>query len=321
MAHEVPLQIRQRLAEVLHNLKNAVGQQAARDYLTRISSEEPVEVEPGAEVCDDSWMEFSNNECITDAGSPSYPTPLSSCGQIEEPPLQRADSHTDADSRHPVSLPQTACLKTSAGSITEEGCSKHRQVSTTDSKRGIYNDDTLKALVENTPRKNLLDCLAIHWEVMKTDGIFAMPSRQVFIWTLEGNSKQVRRLHHYLVLRHLDTEHDLYQWRRSIAELRNLNGYTSFLAEAQANQTTGTKKRQGGETDSSKAHKEYLAYIYADRTPQDYERIKRVLKKDLRYGRYWSILVNGSLADDGNVIPGLGLGFLLFCGTGIASKM
>ena len=321
MAYQVPLQIRQRLAEVVQDLKNAVGQQAAKDYLTRISSKDSIEVEPGAEPCDDSWMEFINHECMTDAGSPSYPTPLSSCGQIEEATLHRADSHPDAGSRYPASLPQNACLETSARSTTEEGCSKHCQGPTTDSKKGIHNDNTLEAVVEKIPRKNLLDCLAIHWQVMKTDGIFAIPSRQVFTWTLEGSSKQVRRLHHHLVLRHLDVEHDLYQWRRSIAELRNLDGYTSFLAEAQAKQTTRTKKRRRGETDSSKAHKEYLAYIYADRTPQDYQRIKRALKKDLRHGRRWSILLNGFLADDGNVISGLGLGLLLLCGTAIASKM
>ena len=179
----------------------------------------------------------------------------------------------------------------------------------------------LEAFVEKIPRRNLLDCLAIHWEAMGTDGIFAMPSRQVFTWTLEGNSKQVRRLHSHLVLRHLDTEHDLYQWRRSVAELRNLDGYTSFLAEAQAKQTTDIKKRQRGETDTNKAYKDYLASIYADRTPQDYTRIKQALKKDLRHGRRWIILVNGFHADDGKVIPGLGLGLLLFSGPALASKM
>ena len=189
MAHQVPLQIRQRLAEVVQDLKTAVGQQAAKDYLTRTSSEESIEVEPGAELCDDSWMEFINYECITDAGSPSYPTPLSSYGQIEEPSLQTADSQINADSKRQAPLPRTACLETSVGSTTEEGCSKHRQVSTTDSKKGIHNDNTLEAFVEKIPRRNLLDCLAIHWEAMRTDGIFAMSSRQVFIWTLEGNSK------------------------------------------------------------------------------------------------------------------------------------
>jgi len=316
MAHQVPLQIRQRLAEVVQDLKNAVGQQAAKDYLTRISSEEPIEVEPGAEPCDDSWMEFINNKCITNTSSPVYPTPLSSCGHIEEPPVQIADSHRDADSSRPATY-----LRTSADSITEEGCPMQRQGSTTESKRGIYNDDALGAFVENIPRRNLLDCLKIHWEAMKTEGIFTMPSREVFTWTLDGNSTQIRRLHYHLVLRHLDVEHDLYQWRRSIAELRNLDGYTSFLAEAQAQQTTCTKKRHRGETNSSKAHKEYLAHIYADRTPHDYLRIKRALKKDLRHGRRWSILVNGFHADEGDIVPGLGSGLLLLCGAAMARKM
>lgn len=196
-----------------------------------------------------------------------------------------------------------------------------RQGSTTESKRGIFNDDALGAFVENIPRRDLLDCLKIHWEAMKTEGIFTIPSREVFTWTLDGNSTQIHRLHYHLVLRHLDVEHDLYQWRRSIAELRNLNGYTSFLAEAQAQQTTYTKKRHRGETNSSKAHTEYLAHIYADRTPHDYRRIKRALKKDLRHGRRWSILVNGFHTDEGDIVPGLSSGLLLLCGPAMASKM
>lgn len=56
-----------------------VGQQAAKAYLTRISNEEPLEVEPGAEPCDGSWMEFIHEECIIDASDPIYPTPSPSC--------------------------------------------------------------------------------------------------------------------------------------------------------------------------------------------------------------------------------------------------
>jgi len=153
-----------------------------------------------------------------------------------------------------VTLPQVTCLGSSAGSTTKEECSKQGQRSTIDSKRGIYNDATLEAFVETIPRRNLLGCLAIHWEAMKTDKIFTMPSRKVFTWILGGNSKQVLRLHHHLVLRHLNMDHDLYQWRRSITELRNLDGYTSFLTEAQAKSTTYTKKRRRGETNSNKAH-------------------------------------------------------------------
>ena len=68
------------------------------------------------------------------------------------------------------------------------------------------------------------------------------------------------------------------------------------------------------------AHKEYLAHIYADRTPKDYERVKQALKKDLRHGRRWSILVDGFVADNGDSIPGLGLGLLLLCGPAVAKK-
>lgn len=312
MAVQVPLHIRQRLAEVVGDLKNAVGQQAG------ISSEEPLEVEPGAEPCDDSWMEFIHEECIIDA---SNPTPSPSYRNIQESRLQTAYPQTDADMSCPGSLPQIACPETSDRSITEEVCCKHSHKSNTHHERPTSKDDTLEKLVERIPRRNLLDCLAIYWEALKMEGIYAMPSRQVFPWTLKGTSQQVRRLHYHLILRHLDVEHDFYQWRRAIAELRNLEGYMSFLAEAQAEQTTGQKKRQRGETNSKKAHKEYLAHIYADRTPRDYQRIKQALKKDLRHGRRWSILVDGFLAHNGDTISGLGSGLLLLCGPALATKM
>ena len=63
--------------------------------------------------------------------------------------------------------------------------------------------------------------------------------------------------------------------------MRNLNGYTSFFAEAQAKQRIHKQTRQSGERNSNKAHKEYLAHIYADRTPRDYERVKQALSLGL----------------------------------------
>jgi len=66
---------------------------------------------------------------------------------------------------------------------------------------------------------------------------------------------------------------------------------------------------------------EYLAHIYADRTPKDYKRAKQGLQKDLRNERRWSILIDGFVTDDGNSIPGLGLGFLLLCGPATVRKM
>ncbi len=143
------------------------------------------------------------------------------------------DSQTEADPWCPVSSPQVANPvspgKGTAVALCEScrGSKKHR-------KRGTSEYNTLDTVVQGWPRSNLLDCLKTYWDTLKVEGIFAMPSRQVFTWTLEGNSEQVRRLHHHLILRHLDVEDDLYQWRRSIAEMRNLDGYTSFFAEAQA---------------------------------------------------------------------------------------
>ena len=48
--------------------------------------------------------------------------------------------------------------------------------------------------------------------------------------------------------------------------------------------------------------------------------MKQALKKDLRHGRRWSILVDGFVADNGDSIPGLGLGLLLLCGPAVAQK-
>ena len=49
--------------------------------------------------------------------------------------------------------------------------------------------------------------------------------------------------------------------------------------------------------------------------------MKQALKKDLRHGRRWLILVDGFVTDGGDSIPGLGLGLLLLCGPAIARKM
>ena len=87
MTLEVLQHIRQRLAAVIDDLKNAVGQEAAKAYLTRITTIESPEFEPGAELCDDSWMEYINEDCMTDASDPSYPIPFSPSGKMEEPLL------------------------------------------------------------------------------------------------------------------------------------------------------------------------------------------------------------------------------------------
>ncbi|KAG8529808.1 uncharacterized protein KY384_005289 [Bacidia gigantensis] len=93
-----------------------------------------------------------------------------------------------------------------------------------------------------------------------------------------------------------------------------------FLPKLRPNKGSISRRATGG-NNSNKAQKEYLAHIYADRTPQDYERVKQALRKDLRHGRRWSILVNGFVAENGDSISGLGLGLLLLCGPGVARKI
>lgn len=58
-----------------------------------------------------------------------------------------------------------------------------------------------------------------------------------------------------------------------------------------------------------------------DWTPKNYKRAKQGLQKDLRNGRWWSILIDGFVTDDGNSIPELRLGFLLLCGPATVRKM
>ena len=77
-------------------------------------------------------------------------------------------------------------------------------------KRGKFEYNPLETVVQNLLRSNLLKCLDTYWDILKVDGIFATQSRQVFTWTLEGNSEQVHRLYHHLILRHLDVEDDLH---------------------------------------------------------------------------------------------------------------
>jgi hypothetical protein len=61
-------------------------------------------------------------------------------------------------------------------------------------------------------------------------------------------------------------------------------------------------------------------YSDIDRAPKDPKTAKRALKKNLEFGRRWSILVDGYV--EGNiVVPGLGLGVLLLCGPYIKKIM
>ena len=323
MTVEVPRHIHTRLVVVINDLRDAVGQKAAVAVLASFANVEPVECVLDAELCDDSWMEFINENSVTDA-SLSNPAPSLPPSITEDSCQRRIDSRTEADIEADTGClapsSQTTSLVPSDATTAKERCERCLG-STIRPRRGKSDNASLAVVVQSLPRSDLLDCLGNHWQVLTRDGIYAMPSSEICTWTVESSSEQTRRLQYHLILRHLDVEDDLHQWRRSIAERRNLAGYNAFLAEAQAEQRIEKRTRRSGERSSSKAHTEYLAHIYADRIPKDYKRAKQGLQKDLRHGRRWSILIDGFVTDDGDVIPGLGIGFLLLCGTVTARKM
>jgi hypothetical protein len=131
----------------------------------------------------------------------------------------------------------------------------------------------------------LFEFLSEYWETLKVNGLYHHESAQTFQWTIDSSPIHVRRLQYHLILDHLGTEDDLYLWRRLIAEINNLNGYRAFFAQAEGEMKRKKSTRRTGETNSQKAHKEYLVYIFADRSPRDFEKAKQSLKKNLEFGR------------------------------------
>jgi hypothetical protein len=128
-------------------------------------------------------------------------------------------------------------------------------------------------------RPSFLEFLSGYWETLKMNGFYYHESAQSFQWTLRDSPMHVRRLHYHSILEHLGIEDEFYQWRRSIAEINKLHGYKAFIAEAEGQMTQVQRTRGSGETNSQKAYKDYLAYIYTDRAPEDFDRVKQVLKK------------------------------------------
>ena len=172
---------------------------------------------------------------MNDASDPSQSTPSSPSGKIEDPSLRTTVSPTEADTCCPAPSSHAA-NPTSPNRSTTPGSYRHCRESEARQKRGRSEYNILEAVVQGLLRNDLLDCLESYWQVLTMEGIFSMPSYQVLIWTLEGSSEHARRLQYHLILQHLDIEDDLHQWRRSIAERRNLAGYNNFFVEAQAKQ-------------------------------------------------------------------------------------
>ena len=240
-----------------------MGQEAARAFLVSLINVKPVKFKSEAAFCDNSWMEFINEDFIIDASNSLLSTPSLPSSQIEDPSLRTTISQTEADACCSASSLHTV-NPTSPNRGTTPGPCRHCQESEACQKRGRSPYNILEVVMQSLPRSDLLDCLKTHWQALTMEGIYSMPSRQVLTWTLEGSSEQAHQLQHHLILQHLNIEDDLHQWRQSIAERRNLNEYNIFFTEAQAKQRTKKCTRWSGERSSSKAHMKYLTHIFMD---------------------------------------------------------
>ena len=152
------MNIRQRLAAVIDDSRDAVGQEAAKAYLMNITTAESLEFEPGAELSDDSWMEYINEDCMTNTDDPSCPTSLSPYEMIKKPFLQMTSSQTEADPCCSASSPQIT-KSVSPGKDTPaalcESCRELKKYR----KRGKLEYNSLETVVQTLPRSNLLECL------------------------------------------------------------------------------------------------------------------------------------------------------------------
>ena len=165
MTVEVLRHIHTRLVVVINDLRNAVGPIAAVAVLASFTNVEPVDCVPHAAVCDDSWIEFINENFVTDA-SPSNPPPSSPPGKTEDPCKRRTDSQTEADTKADTGFfapsPPTTYLVFSDTTTAKERC-EHCLASTIPPRRGKSNKHLSEMVVQSLLRSDLLECLETHW--------------------------------------------------------------------------------------------------------------------------------------------------------------
>ncbi len=113
MTFEIPQHIQWELTAIIDDLKNTVEQKAAKAYLTHIFNVESLKSELEVKLCNDSWMNYINEDCMTVVSDFLYFTPFLLYKKIEEPFLQLMKSQIEADSCCSALLPH---ITTSASS-------------------------------------------------------------------------------------------------------------------------------------------------------------------------------------------------------------
>ena len=177
----------------------------------------------------------------------------------------------------------------------------------------------MDVMAKQFPRKDLIDFFDKYWEVLKFHGLFSNQSGKPFEWSAEVNCPAyVQRRQYHLILRYLQKEGDLQQWRRSIAEYQTVKGYDEFRCEVTKQRLSGIQVRAPGENDSNKAHKVYVKHMFPDICLEELRTTQAAFKQDLQFGRRWKIFAEGCVAEgDDPGVPGLSTGVFLLAGSEI----
>lgn len=174
MTPEVVQRIQERLVTAIDDLRNAVGQAAAKAFLVSLTNVEPVGFEREAAICDHSWMEFVNEDFMIDVSYPSQSTPPSPSGKIEDPSLRRTVSQTVADTCNPAPSPHTAnpmSLKSMSSISTQKIRWSYSSIQNLPRRENCWNSD-----VENTNDRIVLRILPFWHSTWATDRSSSRPS-------------------------------------------------------------------------------------------------------------------------------------------------
>jgi hypothetical protein len=249
---------------------------------------------------------MSSNHDLDEILGPSLDS-TESVSYGSSPPLDDQGSHSEADPDIPM------CQRCDC-----EKCKKLQERAT----RKRDKRASLEIVAGLFPRPDLINILDKYWEILKVHGLFADQSREPFQWSNAINSPvNVQRREYHLILRKLETDDDLQQWRRFVAEYRTLEGYNEFHHQATKQRINGTQARGSGENDNNKAHKEYVKHIFPDSHSETLLAAPAALKKDLQFARRWAIWVEGYDEKKDGPVPGLGVGVGLLIGPEIKKRM
>jgi hypothetical protein len=232
---EIPPDLQERTNNLLLELGTELDKDAANQFISIRSAiyygeislpgiDPQVVMRPASPNADEFWEKFCALDSEHSPGNETMPSnhdlddilnqPLDSTGSVSNkssPDFDGQGSHSKADLDIPL------CQR-----CTCEKCKKLPKYARR--KKGKH--ASLETVASLFPRTNLVNILDKYWEMLQVHGLFVDQSREPFQWSNAINSPvYVQRRQYHLILRKLETDDDLQQWRRFVAEYRTLEGY------------------------------------------------------------------------------------------------